>query len=91
MDFLMKSGRAVLFPEYQGTFERRPSNPPGPSGFRDQMIEQCKDLQRSIDYLETRTDIARGQLGFFGISSGAQAGVITLALETRFGLRFWRG
>ena len=83
MNFLMKSGRAVLFPEYQGTFERRRKSPLGPRGLRDQTIEQCKDLQRSIDYLDTRTDIARGQLGYFGISYGGQAGVIILALESR--------
>ena len=83
MDFLIRSGRAVLFPEYQGTFERRPKHSLGPSGERDQTIEQCKDLQRSVDYLETRTDIAQGQVGYFGISYGAQAGVIILALEPR--------
>jgi formylglycine-generating enzyme required for sulfatase activity/DNA-binding winged helix-turn-helix (wHTH) protein len=82
MDFLIRSGRAVLFPEYQGTFERRRDSL-GPSGERDQMIEQCKDLQRSVDYLETRTEIARGQLGYFGISYGGRAGVIILALEPR--------
>ena len=83
MDFLMKSGRAVLFPEYQGTFERRSKSSPGPSGLRDQTIEQCKDVQRSVDYLDTRTDIAHGQLGYFGISYGGQVGVIMLALEPR--------
>jgi hypothetical protein len=83
MDFLIRSGRAVVFPEYQGTFERRPKNSLGPSGERDQTIQQCKDLQRSVDYLETRTDIARDRLGYFGISSGGQRGVIILALEPR--------
>src|SRR5262249_33125838 len=69
------------YPEYQGTFERRRKDSLGPSGERDQTIEQCKDLQRSVDYLETRADIARGQLGYFGISYGGRTGVIILALE----------
>jgi DNA-binding winged helix-turn-helix (wHTH) protein/formylglycine-generating enzyme required for sulfatase activity len=83
MDFLITGGRAVLFPEYQGTFGRRPQNPPDPSGLRDQMIQQCKDLQRSVDYLETRPDIAHDQLGFFGISQGSKTGILALALERR--------
>jgi len=47
------------------------------------MIQQCKDFQRSVDYLETRPDIAHDQLGFFGISQGSKMGVIALALERR--------
>jgi dienelactone hydrolase len=83
MDFLMKSGRAVVFPVYQGTFERRAHTPPGPSGERDQTIQQAKDLQRSVDYLETRPDIAHDQIGFFGISAGSHKGLIALPQEPR--------
>jgi cephalosporin-C deacetylase-like acetyl esterase len=83
MDFLITGGRAVLFPEYQGSFGRRHQNPPGPSSQRDLTIQQCKDFQRSVDYLETRPDIAHGQLGFFGISQGSKTGMIALALERR--------
>jgi dienelactone hydrolase len=83
MDFLMKSGRAVVFPVYQGTFERRAHTPAGPSGERDQTIQQAKDLQRSVDYLETRQDIAHDQIGFFGISAGSYKGLIALPLEPR--------
>jgi eukaryotic-like serine/threonine-protein kinase len=81
--FLMRSGRAVLFPIYQGTYERRPSKPLGPSSERDEVVQQFKDLRRSIDYLETRTDIARGRLGYFGISMGARLASIFLAQEPR--------
>ena len=97
MDFLMRGGRAVLFPIYQGTFDRRLSTPLGPNGERDLAIQQCKDLLRSIDYLETRPDIAHDRLGFFGISGGAQIGVLALAVEPRLrvgvlaetGLPYW--
>jgi len=81
--FLVRSGRAVLFPVYQGMYERRPANQPGPSGVRDRTIQQCKDLKRSVDYLETRTDIARGRMGYYGGSLGARLGSIMLAEETR--------
>ena len=82
-EFLMRSGRAVLLPEYQGTFGRRMQNFQGPSGARDRTIEQCKDLRRSVDYLETRTDIAHDRLGFYGISGGAELGLLSLPLEPR--------
>jgi cephalosporin-C deacetylase-like acetyl esterase len=81
-DFLMRSGRAVLFPVYKGTYERRRSVPTWPSPERE-IVQQVQDLRRSIDYLETRTDIALDRIGFFGISGGSDMGVIALALEAR--------
>ncbi|HSU31725.1 MAG TPA: SUMF1/EgtB/PvdO family nonheme iron enzyme [Bryobacteraceae bacterium] len=83
IDFLMKSGRAVVFPIYQGTYGRRPLKPLGPSGERDEVIQQCKDLQRSVDYLETRTDVALDRIGYFGISTGARLGLIALVQDHR--------
>jgi cephalosporin-C deacetylase-like acetyl esterase len=82
-EFLMKSGKAVLFPVYQGTYERRRTIPPGPSGTRDLTVQQCKDFGRSLDYLETRADINLDRLGFFGISGGSQAGLLILPGEPR--------
>jgi DNA-binding winged helix-turn-helix (wHTH) protein/predicted esterase len=83
IEFLMKTGRAVLFPTYQGTYERRPSGAPGPNAERDLVIQQGKDLGRSIDYLETRSDIAHDRLGYYGLSDGARLGVIMVAQEPR--------
>jgi dienelactone hydrolase len=96
--FLMRSGRAVLFPIYQGTYERRFNAPPGLSGERDLTIQQCKDLRRSLDYLETRPDIDHDRLGYLGMSGGAELGVVGLALEHRIraavlaetGLPYWK-
>ena len=83
IDFLVKTGRAVLFPVYQGTYERRPTESPGPTAERDRVIQQSKDLQRSVDYLETRSDIAHDRLGYYGLSDGARLGLILLSQETR--------
>ena len=44
----------------------------------------AKDLSRTIDYLETRTDLDADKLGYFGISWGAWMGVILNAVEERF-------
>ena len=83
VEFLVKSGHAVLFPVYQGMYQRRATTPPGPSGERDRVIEQSKDLRRCLDYLETRSDIAHDRIGYCGISDGARLGLILLAEEPR--------
>ncbi|MGB2636526.1 MAG: protein kinase [Candidatus Acidiferrum sp.] len=85
LDFLMKSGRAVLFPMYKGTYERITHHTtPGSSEERDETIQRSKDLRRSLDYLETRSDIDHERLAFYGFSWGGIEGPITLALESRF-------
>src|SRR6266404_2478370 len=85
IDFMVKSGRALLFPIYKDTYERL-GNPPdsGTSAERDETIQQAKDLRRSVDYLETRPDIDNRRLAYYGISWGAVDGPIMLAVETRF-------
>ncbi|UCE08028.1 MAG: hypothetical protein JSW07_08365, partial [bacterium] len=88
IDFILKSGRAVLYPVYKGTFERS-YNPPklmwesGGYLFRDFVIMCAKDLFRSIDYLETRTDIDTSKLAYYGLSWGAEQAGIMLAIEKR--------
>jgi dienelactone hydrolase len=85
LDFLMKSGRAVLFPVYKGTYERiTHRTAPGSSEERDETIQRSKDLRRSLDYLETRSDIDHDRLAFYGFSWGGIEGPISLALESRF-------
>jgi hypothetical protein len=66
-DFLIKGGRAVLFPVYKGTYERMTADAvAGPSTDHDETIQRSKDLRRSLDYLETRTDIDHSRLAFYG-------------------------
>ena len=84
IEFLVKTGRAVLFPVCQGMYDRRQNATPGLSGTRDRVIQQYKDLRRSVDYLDTRPDIAHDHLGFYGVSDGARLGLILLAQEHRF-------
>jgi len=83
--FLVKSGRALMFPIYADTYDRL-GNPPdsGTIAERDETIEQAKDLRRSIDYLETRTDIDHGRLAYYGVSFGGILGAIMIAVENRF-------
>jgi len=86
-DFVIKNGRAVLFPVYKGTFERGDSlksdNPDTSSSWRDHVIAWSKDLGRSIDYLETRPEIDRNKLAYEGGSWGGAMGAVMPAVEDR--------
>ncbi len=84
MAFIIRSGRALLHPIYKGTYERRLEDPyPGPNVLRDRTIQWSKDLGRSVDYLETRKDIDRERLAYYGLSMGASYGPLLTALEPR--------
>ena len=81
-DYILRSGRAVLHPIYQGTYERRSPRPiDGPKGLRDLLVQVTRDFRRSIDYLETRGDIDRTRLAVFGVSN--LPALLNLALEGR--------
>ncbi len=86
-DFIIKSGRAVLYPVYKSTFERgddvKSDYPNETAAWRDHMVMWSKDLRRSIDYLESRDDLARYNVAFLGFSWGAALGPMLAALEPR--------
>ena len=48
------------------------------------MIHKVNDLQRTLDYLETRDDIDSDHLVYLGLSAGSEYGPIYLAIEPRF-------
>ena len=85
-DFILRSGRAVMFIEFKGMFERwddYSAHPKNSRFVRDHIIAWSKDLGRSIDYLETRNDIASDKLAYYGLSMGAAYGAVLPALEPR--------
>jgi len=88
--FLVKNGRAVLYPVYKGFFERGSDalipvieGDNSTHQWAEVFIQQVKDLRRSIDYLETRPDVDREKLAFCGMSMGAGEGPRLVALEPR--------
>ena len=93
LGFVVKASRALLFPMYRaptsGDSCRAPS---GPNALRDLTIQDMKDLQRSVDYLESRQDIDHDRIAYFGVSLGARLGSIALAVEKRFKVAvLWSG
>jgi formylglycine-generating enzyme required for sulfatase activity/dienelactone hydrolase/predicted Ser/Thr protein kinase len=78
-----RSGRAVAFPSYRGTFERTRPDTSTPTLAREYTISLYKDLARTIDYLETRPEFDCGKLAYFGLSWGGELAPIFGALEKR--------
>ena len=95
-EFIVRSGRAVIYPVYEGTYERRRALPPGTSGIRDRNVLWAKEVFRTVDYLESRADVDKVRIGYYSLSLGAFFGPIPIALEPRIkasvfaagGLRF---
>jgi formylglycine-generating enzyme required for sulfatase activity/dienelactone hydrolase len=89
LSFLVKNGRAVLYPVYKGTFERGdPSLSAIHQGaeshaFSEFTIQLVKDLRRCVDYLETRPDVDGERLAYYGMSWGGDLGAIIPAVEDR--------
>ncbi len=87
IDFILKSGRALIVPVYKGTHERqdglKSDLPEETIVYRDHVIMWRKDVGRTLDYLETRMDIQSDKVGFLGWSWGGIMGAVIPALETR--------
>jgi dienelactone hydrolase len=86
VDFLLKSGRALIIPIYKSTYERRDGYGPGkpPGVVRDHAIMFSKDLGRTLDYLHARADIDSTKMAYLGLSCGGHIAPVLLAVEKRF-------
>ena len=97
-DYVVTAGRALLYPVYMDTYERKLQSAPmtvdpvynmsggllGPNTYRDHVVMDVKDLRRSLDYLATRADIDTAKFGYLGTSWGGRLGAINLSVERRF-------
>ena len=84
-DYVIQSGRAVAYPIYQDTYERRLrySLPSGSQAIQ-LTTDRYKDAARTLDYLATRSDIDNSKLAYLGVSMGSAEGVIyTTLLQDR--------
>jgi dienelactone hydrolase len=87
IDFLVHSGRAVMYPIYKGTHERQIGAIPADDSRSavDYYGQLAGDLRQSLDYLQTRNDLEHETVGYYGFSWGAALAPIFLALDSRFG------
>ena len=84
-DYIVQSGRAVMYPIYEDTYERRIKySLPGGAQNVNLTTDWYKDAARSMDYLNTRSDIDSSRVGYLGVSMGSAYGVIyTTLLQDR--------
>ena len=82
-DFVARSGRALVYPVYKGTYERLQPPAAGANQYRDLVVQWSKDLGRTIDYLESRGDVAADKIAYYGYSLGAADAIPLVALEPR--------
>jgi eukaryotic-like serine/threonine-protein kinase len=85
--FIMKSGRALIFPINKGTYERQDDLKSDLQDmtvrYKDHVIMWVKEYSRTIDYLETRKDMQADKVAYLGISWGGFMGGIIPAVEKR--------
>jgi eukaryotic-like serine/threonine-protein kinase len=86
-DFLIRSGRAVVYPIYRHTYGRGAiragDRPEETIEHRDRMVRWNTEMRRSIDYAFTRPDIDTTRLAYVGTSWGGRIGGTVLATEPR--------
>ena len=90
LDYVLKSGRAAVYPVYFRTFERNDGTKSHGASksheYTELLVKLVRDFMRTVDYLETRDDIDPGKLGYYGHSWGGRMGAIIPAVEDRIAL-----
>jgi pimeloyl-ACP methyl ester carboxylesterase len=82
--FVIRSGRALIHPVYQGTYERNRERPTaGPNALREMLIQRVQDMSRSLDYVATRREFDLSRLAYYGTSMGCRQGVAAVPMEPR--------
>jgi formylglycine-generating enzyme required for sulfatase activity/dienelactone hydrolase len=87
-NFVVKSGRVLVVPVYRGTYERRDGLastwPDSSRRYSEYLVNWVQDVERAIEYLDTRRDLDVNRLSYYGTSWGGRLGAIIPAVEPRF-------
>ena len=89
LDFLIKSGKALIWPAWKGSLDRMTTSlTASPEdrarNFRELLRYWTTDTSKTIDYLQTRQDIDDKNLFYLGMSYGAIFTTHTLLFEDRY-------
>ena len=85
-EFLIKSGRAFLWPVYYSNFGRGDIEIDNVFTWRQTQIYRVIDFQITCDYLQTRDDIDLERIGYYGVSWGGMMAPFICAIEERIKL-----
>ena len=87
--FIMKNGRAIMLPAYQGTYGRKVEDAMDihvgkpTRRYVEYLIQVVKDFRRSVDYLESRPDVDSEKIGYYGFSWGGLVSPVITSVEDR--------
>jgi len=88
LDFLVRAGRVLVEPAYDGAFQRNDDRTvqrwTSPESRRELIRHWVQDLGRTLDYLEARPDVDGSTVAYLGMSFGATMMPDFLAYEPRF-------
>jgi dienelactone hydrolase/tRNA A-37 threonylcarbamoyl transferase component Bud32 len=88
LDAILNSGRIVVWPVYASQYERvhtlGSDAPRQTIEYRDHVKHWVQDASRTLDYLETRTDVDTARIAYYGMSFGGRTAPIMLATDPRF-------
>jgi len=84
LDFVVRSGRVLVWPIYKGSYERWIPTATPTLETRRLLFYWRQDLSRLLDVLSQREDIAKNRTAYIGLSYGASVPLSLLSLETRF-------
>jgi len=87
-DFIVMSGRALVYPVYKYTYGRSDQRvtsifPQSTRAYTTWVQQLVSDARRALDYVETRPDIDAARMTYYGLSWGGQLGPIIIALDPR--------
>ena len=90
LDFIIKSGRAVVWPAIKGSMNRLNTDSPPSSledisrRWREALLHWRVDTFRALDYIQSRDDFDPNKIFYMGMSHGAILPTHTLLFEDRY-------
>jgi dienelactone hydrolase len=84
IEFIIRSGRAVIYPIYLGTFARKLPPPRSAAESKERVVKRFQDLRQTVEYLVSRDDIDASKLGYLGTSMGSAYAPVMVSVEERF-------
>jgi dienelactone hydrolase len=84
MEFIIRSGRAVIYPIYLETFDRQLPPARSPAETKDRLVKRFQDTRQSVEYLVSREDIDVSKIGYLGASWGSGSAPVMISQEDRF-------
>jgi len=85
-DFLLRSGRAVIWPVYYSSYGRGAIGITKLDDWKQSYKNIIIDVQITLDYLQSRNDIDSERIAYYGFSWGSVVASYVLAVEERINL-----